>query len=163
MALDRKKLKQYTLIGLIVVFVGFFLWGRTADAGEASIGLGFAGNGATYQQVMVMDNERKWYASATRIGGDRRHNYVYGRLAVGYRVNWRRVSRFSPYMRLGGVYFTDEPTDYISDDFAFDMAIGTRLWQIVDVEYQHNSTAGRSNQNEGLDAVTLSVVFPFGN
>lgn len=153
---------QWLKIGLIAAFFGFFVWGVTADAAEASIGLGYSPKHETrYQQVMVTTDSRNWYFSATRIGGDVRHDYQYGRLGVGYRVNWRRDARLSPYMRLGGVYFTEEPTDYISDQWAFDMVVGTRLWQIVELEWQHNSTAGRSTQNEGLDAVSLSVVLPF--
>ena len=153
--------KQAIAIGLIVTFIGFFLWGRAADAAEAGIGLGFSKNGATHQQLTLTSTDLRWYGSATRIGGDRRHNYVYGRLGAGYRVNWRRDMRFSPYMKLGGVYFTEEPTDYISDRWAFDMNIGVRLYDIVELEYQHNSTAGRSDQNEGLDTVVLQVVLPF--
>lgn len=155
--------KQAASIGLIIAFIGFFIWGRVADAAEVSIGLGYSPkHESRYQQVMLTTDDRRWYFSATRIGGDVLHDYQYGRIGAGYRVNWRRESRFSPYMRLGGVYFTDPPTDYISDDFAFDMAIGSRLWNVVELEYQHNSTAGRSSQNEGLDAVVLTVVLPFG-
>lgn len=164
--LSKRKLKQYVLIGLILVFVGFFLWGRSAEAAEARIGVGFgyASNaGATYQELMVTSTNRNWYGAVARIGGDDRNNYHYTRFTVGYRVNWRDETRVSPYLRLGAAYFDNEPTDYVSDPLAFDMAIGVRLWNIVEIEFdQHNSTAGRSDQNEGLDAWLLGVTLPFG-
>ena len=154
-------MKQSIAIGAIIMFIGLFVWGRVADAAEAGIGLGFSKNGATHQQVTLTTTDLRWYGSVTRIGGDRRHNYVYGRLGAGYRVNWRRETRFSPYLKLGAVYFTKEPTDYISDQWAFDMNVGMRMWNVVELEYQHNSTAGRSSQNEGLDTLFLNVVLPF--
>ena len=157
--------KQAYAIGLIALFIGFFLWGRVAEAAEARLGVGWAYQntaGATYQELMVTSSDLRWYGAATRIGGDDRHNYEYWRVTAGYRVNWRSATNFNPYMRLGVAYFDEEPTDYISDQFAFDMAAGLRLYNLVELEIEHNSTAGRSSQNEGLDAVTLSVVLPFG-
>lgn len=162
----NRTVKQSLTILAIIIFVGVFLWGRSADAAEARIGLGFgyASNiGATYQELMLISDDLRWYSAVTRIGGDNRHDYQYWRFTAGYRVNWRRETNFSPYMRLGAAYFSEEPTGYISDRLAFDMAIGMRLWNIVELELdQHNSTAGRSNRNQGLDAVMLSVVLPFG-
>lgn len=154
----------------IVIFLAFFLWGLKADAAEPSpearIGLGYAYNhfeGAVYEELMLTAPQRHWYGSFTRIGGDKRHDYVFNRLVVGYRVNWRRNTHFSPFMRLGAAYFTTVPEDYISDSWAFDMAFGVRLWNILELEVeQHNSTAGRSDQNEGLDAYMIGVVLPFG-
>lgn len=150
----------------IIIFVVFFALGRSAEAAEARLGLGFgvSGNeGARYQEMMLTTNDLRWYGAVTFIGGDNRHDYQYRRFTIGYRVNWRRATNFSPYLRLGTAYFDKEPTDYISDKWAFDMAIGMRLWNILELEIvQHNSTAGRSNQNEGLNAPMFSVVLPFG-
>lgn len=141
------------------------MWGRVADAAEARLGLGFGYNaqsGSRYQELMVTSDSLKWYGSLTRIGNDDRHNYQYWRACGGYRVNWRRETNFSPYIRLGACGFDDAPTDYISDTVAFDMALGFRLWDVAEIEVaQHNSTAGRSDQNEGLDALMISVVLPF--
>lgn len=164
--LKEAKPKQLLAILAIAIFLVFFLWGRVADAAEARLGLGmgYASNeGATYQELMLSSDDLRWYGAVTRIGGDTRNNYHYTRFTVGYRVNWRRETNFSPYMRLGAAYFDKEPTDYISDKLAFDLAIGVRLWGIVELEGdQHNSTGSRSDQNEGLDAVMLGVTLPFG-
>lgn len=158
--------KQIAAIVAIALFVGFFLWGRSAEAAEARLGIGFgitANKGATYQEMMVTTDDLRWYGAATRMGGDDRHDYQTWRITTGYRVNWREGHKIEPFMRLGVAYFTEQPTDYISDNWAFDMAVGIRLWDIVEVEFdQHNSTGGRSSQNEGLDAPMVSVVLPFG-
>jgi hypothetical protein len=163
--MNNKKVKQLALIGVIITFVGFFLWGVKADAAELRLGFatGYQANaGAAYQELMVTSSDRHWYAAVTRIGGDDEHNYKYNRWTAGYRVNWRRDKRISPFMRLGVAYFTEPPTDYISDEYAFDLAIGFRFFNVVELELdQHNSTGGRSDENEGLDAVMLSMVLPF--
>lgn len=162
-----KLTKKHAAVAVIAIFVGFFLWGRAADSAELGIGLGFgygSNVGARYQELMVTSDDRRWYGALTRIGADNEHNYQYWRTTAGYRVNWRRETNFSPYLRLGMAYFSSPPTDYISDSVAFDMAVGLRMWDIVELEIdQHNSTAGRSDENEGLDAVMLRVVLPFGN
>ena len=159
--MKKPTLKQSIAIGVIALFCAVFLWGRSAEAGEVTLGLGLSTNEARTQMVTVTTDRRDWYLSAARVGGDERHDYQFGRFAVGYRVNWRADKNFSPFMKLGAVYFTEEPTDYISDRWAYDMVIGTRFYDIVELEYLHNSTAGRSSQNEGLDTVMLSVVLPF--
>jgi len=150
----------------IVIFFGFFLWGMKADAAEVRLGVGFgyaSQAGARYEEIMLTSGDRHWYGAVTRIGGDDRHNYQYWRFTGGYRVNWRRGLKVSPYLRLGAAYFDDIPEDYISEHLAFDLAIGLRLWDVLEIELdQHNSTAGRSANNEGLDAATVSVVLPFG-
>lgn len=158
--------KEAVSVLMIVIFIAFFAWGRSADAAEARLGLGFGFSGiegARYQEIMLTSDDLRWYGAATRIGNDDRHNYQYWRFTAGYRVNWRRDTQFSPFMRLGAAYFDEVPFDYISDHLAFDMAIGVRLWDIVELEFdQHNSTAGRSDQNEGLNAILLAFVLPFG-
>ena len=162
----RERPKKALVVLVIALFVAVFLWGRTADAAEARLGIGFgyaSNEGATYQELMLTSDDLRWYGAVTRIGGDTRNNYHYTRFTAGYRVNWRRETNFSPFMRLGAAYFDKEPTDYISDDLAFDMAIGVRLYDIVELEIdQHNSTGGRSDQNEGLDGFMLGLTFPFG-
>ena len=68
----------------------------------------------------------------------------------------------SPFLRFGVAYFDDPPDDYIDEHLAFDLAVGIRFWDIVELELdQHNSTAGRSNNNEGLDAIMLGLTFQF--
>jgi hypothetical protein len=164
--IKMRRPKQWILGYLIVAFVAMFLWGRPAESAEARLGLGFgyaSNEGAVYQEMMVTSTSRQWYAGVTRIGGDDRHDYQYWRLSAGYRLNWRGGAKLSPYVRVGAAYFDEAPTDYISDKLAFDLAVGIRICDLFELELdQHNSTAGRSDNNEGLDAVSLSLIFPFG-
>lgn len=158
--------KKALAVVAIVVFLGFFLWGVKADAAEVGLGLGFgyaSNEGATYQEMMVRDSQRNWYFSAARIGGDTRNDYHYWRFCGGYQVNWRKNSNFAPYARLGACGFDQEPTDYVSDTVAYELAFGFRLYDLIEIDIDtHNSTAGRSNQNEGIDGAMLRVVLPFG-
>ena len=161
----RQRPKKLIAIGVIAVFVGFYLWGLKADAAEVGLGLGFgyaSNDGATYQEIQIKDDNQNWYGSLARIGGDTRNNYHYWRACGGYQVNWRRGRVIEPYARLGACYFDEEPTDYISDELAYELAFGVRLWDIVEVDIDtHNSTAGRSDQNEGLDGAMLRVIWRF--
>lgn len=158
---------RWWAVGAILTFIAFFMWGMKADAAELRLGIGMGINhheGARYQEFMLTDNNRHWYLSATRVGNDDRHNYQYWRGCGGYRVNWRKETNFSPYMRLGACYFNEIPVDYVSDYLTYDLAIGFRILEIADLELiQHNSTGGRSIHNEGLDAIVLGLVFPFGS
>jgi hypothetical protein len=110
------------------------------------------------QELMLTHNH--WYGSVMRVGGD---NVLpdTARLAAGYKVEWRDGRRVSPYLRLGGSYFLDEPTDIISDRWAYDMAMGLRMFGVLDLEYQHNSTAGRSIQNSGNDMLLIGITVGF--
>jgi len=84
------------------------------------------------------------------------------RFSGGYRVNWLRDKFISPYLRLGMAWFDSTPEPYISDQWSFDMAAGLRFRNVLELEAQHNSTAGRSLTNSGIDSITLSIVLPFG-
>ena len=163
----RQNPKKAAVVLIIALFVAVFIWGRSAEAGEPEFGLGlgfgYASNeGATYQELFLRDASRNWYGSVNRIGGDTLNNYEYWRFCGGWQVNWRKNSNISPYSRLGACWFDEAPTDYISDNLAYELALGVRLWNIVEIDIDtHNSTAGRSEQNEGLDAVMIRMVFPF--
>ncbi len=148
----------------VIVFFILFTWGNYADAAEIRFGLGHGIAHADHvvtQSVMVSTDDLRWYAQYTRIGDER---YMGGndRLSAGMRVNWRRDKRISPYMRLGFAYFDDVPMPYISERLAFDMAIGLRLYSVIELEYAHNSTANRAVANWGFDVIELAVTKRFG-
>ena len=161
----KRKPKKLFAILLIAAFVGFYLWGLKADAAELGLGLGkgYANNaGATYQEIMVRDAQRHWYASVARIGGDNEFNYKYWRGCGGYQVNWRKEKRFAPYARLGACYFDEAPVGLVSERLTYELAFGVRFWGIVELDLDtHNSTAGRSDKNAGLDAMMLRVLWRF--
>ena len=158
--------KRLLGIAVVVLFAGLFLWGSYAEASEGRLGLGFgytANVGSRTMEFMLTSDDLRWYGSVSKIGGDYRHNYQFTRWCGGYRVNWRREKSIMPFMRLGACYFDEPPFDYISSDYAYDLSVGVRLWGVAELELlQHNSTAGRSDQNEGVDGILLGIVFPFG-
>ena len=151
---SRGKVLKWTVIA---IFCALFAWGVTAQAeGRLGLSTGVSNDNRWIGQELMLAH-KNWYGSAARLGGDKLLPDTV-RLAVGYRVRWRNERRFSPYLRLGGAYFMDEPTDIISDRWAYDMSIGFRLFNVIDTEYQHNSTAGRSLQNSGNDMILVGVV-----
>ena len=178
------KVKKNLAIILVVIFTLLFLWGRESDAAELRIGLGTGvantASSARAQDLMITTTDRRWYFQITRIGSlpyaqSRLVAAPYGgfkrivtefdtltRFSGGYRVNWRRDKKLSPYMRLGMSVFDREPQSLISDKWAFGMAVGVRFKDIFEIEMQHNSTAGRTERNRGLNFVTVGVVLPFG-
>lgn len=162
---DKDKVIKWVAIG---IFVAFFLWGadRMARAeglvenDYARISLGFGFTNRTQEAIVqeLMVGKGPWYASVARIGGAPQMPDQVNRYAIGYRVHWRDGKDWQPYMRLGMAYWSETP-EVISDHWSYDMAIGVR-WRIVELEAQHNSTAGRSVINGGFDAVALGVCLP---
>lgn len=148
---------------LIVAFVVLAIWGgcQMAEAQEAGIGIGFGatnGNNWTGQQIFVSNGT--WYGSFMRVDGDDTLPQT-NRYSIGYRISWRQQTRFTPYLKIGAAYFEHDITPLISDRWAYDMAVGARLWRVADIEWQHNSTAGRSDFNDGVDMPFLFLTFQF--
>lgn len=158
--------KEYLKWLAILIFILLFAWGtytQNADAAEVRIGMSKAfthGTEWTGQELLFV--HRNWYANIARIGGDEALPDLM-RYSVGYRVKWRNEKRVSPYLRLGMAYFEIEPFDLISDVWAYDMAVGSRFFEVLDIEWAHNSTAGRSAQNEGVDMLLIGITVPFGS
>lgn len=145
----------------VTVFVILFAWGyyNETQAEELRLGLG---HGATHDnqwrsQSFMLSN-RDWYVDASRLGGDTKLPDTW-RFAMGYRVDWREQANVAPFLRLGASYFLDEPTPIISERLTFDMAAGLRLFHILDIEWQHQSTAGRSRTNLGNDMIFVGMAF----
>lgn len=153
-----KKTAKWIVIGIFIALMAWGIYRQQADAAELRLGLGRGvsnGNEWVGQELAIA--HRHWYGSVSRLGGDDLLPDTV-RLAAGYRADWRTEQRLAPYLRLGGAYFTEEPTDLISDRWAYDMALGLRIFGVLDLEYQHNSTAGRSLQNSGNDMLLLGLV-----
>lgn len=150
---------------LIALFLILFLWGRSSEAAEVGIGLGAGVNhssGAVGQELSVTSDDLRWFASYTRLGGRPGDTVLaYNNRWVGaYRVFWRRDHDLMPYMALGAAYF-EEPTVLVTERLTYDLRVGLRWNNIVELEYAHNSTAGRSQRNAGIDFITLRAVFRF--
>ena len=159
---ERVWYKKWTLWA-VVVFAALFIWGlaRVANAGEVLLGVGAgATNNNDWIGQMVTLSDRDWYVSVMRVGGDDIQPDTW-RFAVGYRVDWREDKKIAPFLRLGTAYWVDEPIPLISDHWSYDMSAGVRLWKVVDIEWTHNSTAGRTDFNKGNDMPFVNVVFSF--
>jgi len=157
----------YTTVA-VVIFIVVFLWGYfnevEAAEYEGRLGLGTQATdredrGKAITQDFMFTIDRDWYMEATRFGNGTVIPETW-RFSAGRRVDWREETYFAPFVRLGAAYWL-EPSVLVSENWTFDMAVGFRAWNIVEIEYQHNSTAGRSGKNTGVDIVGLYVVFDF--
>ena len=168
--LNKGKIAKWIAITIFIILFAWGIYRQQAEAADLRIGLGSGitnsvlvhggpnGNGWIGQEFMF--THKHWYGAAMRLGGDDILPDTV-RLTAGYRVEWRDERRLSPYLRLGAAYFLDEPTDIISDRWAYDMAMGVQLFGVADLEYQHNSTAGRSAQNSGNDILLIGLKVRF--
>lgn len=154
----NKKLK-WSIIGLFVILFSF---GVYKEAYSAEVGLGIShaiSHDSKWMGQHVMFGNRNWFLEVARLGGEPRLPDTY-RYVVGYRVDWREPYMFSPFMKMGAAYFKDIPDYVVSDHWAYDMSVGLRLFKVIDFEYNHNSTGGRSERNKGNDLLTLTMVIP---
>lgn len=157
------KTKATSGIVLVLAFLALFIWGRNAESAELGLGVGYGINHtakAAVQEITISTDDYRWYGQVIRIGGDGvlDDNWRY---SAGYRLFWRRDENVKPFLRLGAAYFDHAPVQLVSDHLTFDMGLGLRWKDIIELEYNHNSTAGRSDKNTGIDFVTLRVVFQF--
>ena len=148
---------------LILGFIGLASWGamRDANAADLRIGAGFGWENA--QDAVSMDLmltiDEDFYLSAAKMAGGRVGDDVW-RYAAGFRFDWREGKRIQPFLRLGGAYW-DGITGLVGDQHTFDLALGLRFGGALELELQHNSTAGRSVPNTGVDLIVLGLVKEF--
>lgn len=161
----RKWYQKWT-VWAVIAFVVIFTWGyitqNKAEATETHIGLGHgATNNNDWIAMHLAISRNHWYLAALRTGGeDETFLPDTWRFSVGYRVDWRKDMKVAPFMKFGAAYWLDEPSNLISDHWSYDMSVGTRFWNVMELEWQHNSTAGRSDFNKGNDIIVLGFVFP---
>jgi len=165
---DRFKKGKILTTLAIIAFVVAFLWGRNAQSAEVGLGLGFGtfnAADATIQELSVITDDLHWFASYSRVGGvdsDRLQDKYNDRYVIAYRVFWRDDKDFRPYLSLGVAYFDKAPERLISEHLAYDLRLGVRWKDILELDVDgHNSTAGRSERNTGIDSVNLRIVFQF--
>lgn len=154
--------KRYTGI-LVVLFIALAIWAvysSKAEAAEIGLGLGAGAtndNGWIAQEITVRHGH--WYGSILRTGDDDALPDTW-RFAAGWRYDWRADKRVSPFIGFGAAWWADDITPLISDRLSYDMRLGLRFWDVVDLGWQHASTAGRARFNDGSDLVVLRLVFP---
>lgn len=154
----------------VLIFVVVFLWGRCAEAGEVGVGLGFGlpttrSEGLVTQEIMLKTDDYRWYMSYARVGANK-NDYLHlrqnDRWTAGYQLVFRRGKDVEPYMMLGVAYYEEPPLNLISERLTYDMRIGVRLYDVVEIDIDgHSSTASRADINTGLDVISLRAVFQF--
>lgn len=149
---------------LVLAFLALFVWGlvlNEAKADELRIGLGYGilkSEGFITQELLYRPHPH-WYLSIAETENHRR-DYRSVRYAAGHQVVFRDGKKIEPFLRLGFAHFRRAPNDWVSAKNTYDLAIGFRFWDVVELEIdQHQSTAGRSPVNIGLDGVYLGVLW----
>ncbi len=155
---NKEKILKWTAIA---IFIGLAAWGLKAESAEVGIGLSHAVSHESkwIGQHMYL-SDRDWYIEATKYGGEDRLPDTW-RYTAGFRVDWRPDTRIEPYLKIGVAYFEDKPVWVISDHWAYDMSMGMRFFGVLDLEYNHNSTGGRSDHNKGNDLINLYLIKEF--
>ena len=160
----KERFGHYTSY-VIAVFVAILVWAvlsARSEAAEIRIGLG---GGVTNENGWIVQElyarQGHWWGAALRTGDDNVLPDTW-RFSAGWRHDWREGARIRPGVSFGAAYWQDDITPLISDSLSYHMALSLRFWDVIDLEFQHNSTAGRSEFNDGNDLLVLAVVFPIG-
>ena len=167
-----KKLFKKPTAWAVVLFVIAITWGLLAEAAtppkhQMTLGLAY---GIVNTQDMVTQRigyvrNDKWYVRAERFGGDGYQESWAG--SFGRQVVFRKGKTFEPIMTLG-VSFFDRPLTQsngyqpVADDITFQLGITVRFKGLVGLNIDdHNSTAGRSDPNKGIDRAGLDFYWKF--
>lgn len=148
-----------------VAFVVLFIWGilRQANAAELDALIGVASGSTHNSQLMIeevfLEFDHKWDVGVFHMSGDPRITSTYGAVAA-YRVRWREDKRFEPWASFGAAYFDRAPEAFVSENLSYQLAVGFRMFKVLDLGWVHYSTAGRARTNWGVDYVSLRVVLP---
>lgn len=154
----------------VIIFIGLLLWGYSSEASadtSLTIGLSYGwvnSEGLVTQRLGLLQNE-KWNIKYERFGGHE-FNTSHG-FFLARRTEWRTDKVWQPYLDFGFGYYTqklinpDKNKPLVNDNLVFTLAGGC-TWRIskdVDLELgiDHNSTAGRTSPNSGIDRVFISL------
>ena len=165
MKISKGKLVTLTILAIVVT--GFFMI-RDAESAEIGLGLGYGTFNAKHsrtQEISIQSNDYRWFASYARIGAadnDRIRRDQTNRYTAAYRACFWRERKLTPCISMGAAYFDEPIMTLISDRLTYDIRIVVRWKEVLEFEIdQHNSTAGRSVTNSGLDSIMLRGVFRF--
>lgn len=153
---------KIAVIAIFVILIGILAF-RKATAYELQIGLGHGfGNTDVITQDFAIEYDG-FYGRVVRLGDEPILPDKLWKLSAGWRGYFREGTNFQPYLYIGAAWFTEEPSSVISDRLAYDMGLGLRFYKVFDLNYEHNSTAGRTSKNRGLDVISVRVAIPFGD
>lgn len=152
----------------ILLFVVLFFWGLTAHAKNSlEVGLSF---GAFHSTQMITQRigwnyDNRWIAQYERHGGNGYQGT--NSVSIQRQVSWRQGSALSPLLRFGISYFDEQIVDpekedrpLVSENLTYSLGFGVRIKERLMIGLEHNSTAGRSARNRGIDRFYLTFQMP---
>ena len=153
---------------LIIVFILSFLLGlwmaQTAEAAEveATAGLGF---GVSKTSTLIVQEaglriDDAWGVAVARTGNKDELDPAWVIRAERI-VTWREGRAIQPMMALGVAWWDPAPAALVSEQWTFAMAVGLYAYEVVELRWQHYSTAGRADKNSGVDYVSLTATMRF--
>lgn len=157
----------------VIAFVALMTWGLSAEAREvpkhqATLGVAFGfinTSGLVTQRIGYVHND-KWYTGVEKFGGDEyRESWAFH---AGRQVVFRRGKQIEPIFKLGVSAFDRPLTEKngyqpVAGDIMFQLAITVRFRGILGVNVDdHNSTAGRTDPNKGIDRAGVDYYWRFG-
>ena len=161
-------------ISLIVLFVALFAWGLSSNAAAderkkaltVGLGYGYAATKDLISQRIGYLHDDRWFVRYERLGGPGLDHDDFNSIALGRRVMWREDKRIEPFLEFGAAYFDEPPTrsgkPVVSERLTYSMSIGARFFDVIEFVFaDHNSTAGRSERNKGIDRVALTFILKF--
>jgi hypothetical protein len=167
------------LVGLFVVGSIFLLAREVQAHGPSttdsshhsagiSLGTGVLDSSRLRTQRLEYRYRNRWQVAYERFGGDDWNTASY--IGVS-RLMYLRGNGRGPFLSLGAGYFDEILVDeregeaLVSERLTYELGIGYSwvLSQSSDIEagWKHNSTAGRSKRNHGIDRVALSYNWRF--
>ena len=163
--LDRLKQPSSWLIVVFILAFLLSLWNaQAAEAAEleATAGLGF---GVSKTSPMVVQEaglriNDAWAVAVARTGNIPELDPAWVIRAERI-VTWREGRALQPMMALGVAWWDPAPAALVSEQWTFAMAVGLYAYEVVELRWQHYSTAGRADKNSGVDYISLTATMRF--
>ena len=155
-------------VWLILIFIVLFAWALSdevrAEAVEVGLSYGAAHSRQHITQRIAYIHADKWIAQYERHGGNGYDDT--NSVSFQRQVRWRQEKNIQPYLRFGASYFDDRILDpdsdkgrYLVDErLTFSLGFGAWFWKVLNLGIEHNSTAGRSDPNRGIDRIYLGFM-----
>jgi hypothetical protein len=156
------KNKRLLAIGLFVVAFGALLW---AEEAEAQVHLGTAvGINHTEDARAVLIGytwDDRWELEYARHGGDDYEDI--NSWSVTRIVRARRGKNLEPFLQFGLTYWDekmlatkwDDQEVLVDSQLTYRLGLGVRLYRVAELGWGHDSTAGRSDPNSGIDYIFI--------
>ena len=156
------KNKRLLAIGLFVIAFGALLWADSVEAQPLlGVGVGILNTQEARNVTLGWSWQDKWEAELSQHGGDG-YETVHA-VSVARVVRARKGKNFEPFMQFGLTYWDDkiaapkwDDQDVLVDSqLTYRLGLGIRVYRVLEVGWGHDSTAGRSDPNSGIDYIFL--------